>query len=281
MKKTLSALLACLAISGCSKVPAGNVGVKVYLLGGNKGIDSEELGPGRYWVGFNEDLYLFPTFTQNYEWTKDYRDGSETDESFTFQTREGLAVNADVGVTYRIDPAKVSLIFQKYRRGVEEITDQYLYNIVRDALVTNSSALPIESVYGAGKADLISNVQKVVSRSVEDLGILIERVYWLGELRLPPTVVTALNAKIEATQMAQQRRNEVEQARAEADKQIEVARGEAEARLAIAKAEAKSIRIKGAALRENPDLINLSAIEKWNGALPTVSSEAIPFINIK
>lgn len=52
--------------AGCSKVPAGEVGVKVYLLGTDKGVDHEVLGPGRYWIGINQDLYLFPIFTQNY-----------------------------------------------------------------------------------------------------------------------------------------------------------------------------------------------------------------------
>lgn len=49
---------------GCSKVEAGHVGVKVYLLGRDKGVDSEVLGVGRYWIGWNEDLYLFPTYQQ-------------------------------------------------------------------------------------------------------------------------------------------------------------------------------------------------------------------------
>ena len=66
------------AFTGCSKVPAGNVGIKVFLLGGAKGVDSQELGPGRYWIGWNEDLFLFPTWTQSYVWTKDPAEGSPT-----------------------------------------------------------------------------------------------------------------------------------------------------------------------------------------------------------
>ena len=50
---------------GCSRVPPGYVGVKVNLLGGAKGVDTEELGVGRYFIGPNTELHLFPTFTQN------------------------------------------------------------------------------------------------------------------------------------------------------------------------------------------------------------------------
>lgn len=280
MKKSLFVLAAMMLLSACTKVPAGNVGVKVFLLGGAKGVDTEELGPGLYWIGMNEELYLFPTFTQNYTWTKEPIDGDATDESITFQTIEGLSVNSDVGISYNVDPNKVSLLYQKYRKGIDEITDGYLRNMVRDALVTSASTRPIESVYGAGKAELIADVEKRVRSQVMPFGIQVERLYWAGNFRLPQSVIASIDAKITATQKAQQRQNEVAQAKAEADKEIEAARGTAQSALLVAEASAKAIRIKGDALRENPKLIELSAIEKWNGTLPTFmgGDGAVPFI---
>lgn len=282
MKKFMIAILVLLPIiQGCSDVPSGNVGVKVYKLGGNKGVDTEELGPGRYWIGINEELFIFPTFTQNYTWTKSSIEGSPNDESISFQTVEGMQVNADIGISYSIKPDRVSDIFQKYRKGVAEITSIYLRNMVRDALVTTASELKVENVYGKGKTELITAVEKMVRDQVSPFGINIEKIYWIGEIRLPPSVIQALNAKIGATQKAAQRENEVAQSRAEADKKIEEARGEAESRLAVAKAEAEAIRIKGEALRENPRLVELSAIEKWNGVLPQYSmGGAVPFIEL-
>lgn len=281
MKRFLILVALILATAACSKVPAGNVGIKAYLLGGSKGVDTEELGPGRYWIGINEELYLFPTFTQNYTWTKACADGDCTNEELGFQTVEGLAVTADVGISYRIDPARAALIFQKYRKGVDEITDLYLRNMVRDSLVKNASNMPVESVYGAGKTKLIEQVQRDVVAQVSPLGIVVEKVYWVGELRLPEVVAQSINAKIKATQMAQQRQNEVAQAKAEADKTIEAARGTAESNLTIARAEAEAIRIKGAALSQNPDILRMTAIEKWNGTLPRITGAgAVPFINV-
>lgn len=277
MKKILLAI-AVIMLSACSKVPSGNVGVKVFLLGGEKGVDTQVLGPGKYWIGMNEELFLFPTFTQNYTWLK----GQNEDESLSFQTIEGMSVNADVGISYAIDPVKVPVVFQKYRKGVNEITDIYLRNMVRDALVKAASDQPIETVYGKGKADLIAEVQKEVQDQVKDIGILVEKIYWVGDLRLPPTVVASINAKIQATQIAMQRENEVATARAEADKQIAQARGESESRLMIAKAEAESIKIKAEALKANANLVELNAVEKWDGKLPVnmYGSAPIPFLNI-
>lgn len=272
--------LGALSLTQCSKVPAGNVGVKFKLYGDGKG-SLQELQPGRYWVGWGYDLYTFPTFTQNYTWTRSATEGSPNDESLTFQTVEGLSVNADVGITYHINPDKVTTIFQKYRKGVNEITDIYLRNMVRDSLVKESSSLGIESVYGRGKASLIQSVQDDVDQQVLPTGIVIEKIYWIGELRLPPTVVASINAKIQATQMAEQRKNEIAQAQAEAAKEVAMAEGRAKAQLTIAGAEAQAIRLKGDALRANPNIIDMTAVEKWNGQLPTYTGGgAMPFIHV-
>ena len=274
--------LMCVALGGlaaCSYVPAGNVGIKVNLLGGDKGVDSEVLGVGRYWIGWNEDLYVFPTFMQNYVWTAGADEGSPNDESISFQTADGMTANADIGISYSIDPDKVSIIFQTYRRGVEEITDTFLRNMVRDALVKQSSNKPIEYVYGAGKSELLASVQKDVADQVAPLGINIGKIYWIGEIRLPPTVIDSINAKNAATQMAQQRQNEVAQAKAEADKKIEDARGEAESILRVAEAQAKANKLLAESL--TTEFVQYQAITKWDGQLPKMTgSAAFPFIDV-
>jgi len=260
------AILMAMVVS-CSKVPAGHVGVKVYLLGTDKGVDSEELGLGRYWIGINEELYLFPTFKQNYVWTATPTEGSLNDESITFQTKEGLSVNADVGITYCIDATKVNYIFQKYRRGVEEITDTFLRNYVRDAFNMVASEIPVEDVYGTGKKKLLEKVNDKVAGDLKEEGILIERIYAIGDFRLPTKVVESLNKKIEAIQRAEQREYELREAEAEAKKKI-----------AIARAEAEEIRLKTLSLTTL--LVKYEAIKKWDGKMPTATGGALPFIDI-
>ena len=274
---------------GCSKVPVGNVGIKVYLLGGSKGVDHEVLGAGQYWIGYNEDLYIFPTYSQNYVWTKSVDEGSKLDESITFGTREGLSISADIGITYSINQEKVALVFQKYRKGVTEITDIYLRNMVRDAIVKAASKKDVESIYGVGKADLIEEVENNVKDQVKDIGIIIERIYWVGDLRLPLTVTASINAKIQATQISMQRENEVKTAEAQAAIEVAQAKGQAEAKLTNARAEAESLKIQNEALKQSTDILELRRIEvsklaaeKWDGKLPTtmVPNSAMPFINI-
>lgn len=268
--------------TGClERVPSGHVGVKVFLLGGDKGVDNQELGVGRYWIGWNEELHIFPTFTQNYVWTLEATEGSPTDESITFQTKEGLSVNADIGIAYHIDPTKVSLIFQKYRKGVEEITDIYLRNIVRDAFVTVASNRPVEFVYGEGKSELRTEVENIVKAKVEPIGIIIEQISFVGNLRLPETVIRAINAKIEATQTAQMRENQLREAEAEARKKIAEAQGQAESIKLVAISQAEANRILSASITSN--LVEYKRIEKWNGIMPLymAGSMPTPMLNMK
>ena len=280
-KFLIAALFAVVGLSGvaCSKVPAGNVGVKVYLLGGSKGVDQEVLGVGRYWIGMNEELYLFPTFQQNYTWTRENVDGESGDESITFQTKEGMSVNADLGVSYSLESEKISIIFQKYRKGVNELTDVVLRNAVRSAFNEIGPNYTVEETYSGKKTELLDAVKKKVSDEFGPIGIKIDDIYLIGSMRLPENVLTALNSKIEATQRAQQRENELREAEAQAKKNVAEAEGQAKALLAKATAEAEANRLKQKTLTR--ELIEYEAIQRWNGELPTVTGGGtMPFINV-
>lgn len=102
-------------VSCISTVPAGYRGIKVYLLGNKKGVEEKQLGVGAYFMGPNQKLYTFPVFQQNYVWEKG--------NGINFQSKEGLDVSGDFGISYSLVADSVPAIFQKYRRGIEEITN--------------------------------------------------------------------------------------------------------------------------------------------------------------
>jgi regulator of protease activity HflC (stomatin/prohibitin superfamily) len=82
------------------------------------------------------------------------------------------------------------------------------------------------------------------------------------------------NDSIEKKQVAEQRaltaKNDLDRIRIEAEQRVTQARGEAEA-----------IRIQGEALQNNPRLVELEAVKKWDGKLPTTNlGGAIPFISV-
>lgn len=273
--KLFFAVLFLAFLTACSKVPAGNVGVKFDLYGGDKGVTGEVVGPGKYWLGWNEEMYLFPTFSQNVTWV--WQEGSN--ESITFQDREGTQINADVGITYYVDGSKADTVFQKYRKGIEEITDVYLRNMVRDAINAETSKMDVAEVYGMGKEDLMNRVTARVKSQVEEIGIKVEKIYWIGAMRLPETITQAINNKIEATQKAQQRENELQTAKAQAEIEREKARGEADAKLIAAEAEAKANKLVSQSVDSN--LVNYLQAQRWDGKLPQVTGGATPLIQLK
>lgn len=265
----LTIVLASMTLTGCvcDTVPAGHVGIKVYLLGGAKGVDHEVVGVGRYWIGINEQLFLFPTFEQNPKYT--LQSESDSGQSVEFQTREGMAVDADFSITYAIQAEKAAKVFQRYRSGIEEINRGPLRNILRDAVNEVASKLPVESVYGEGKVAMLDNVQTMVIARAEEAGITVSQVSLLGAMRLPEQVTTALNAKIEATQRAQQRENELREAEAAAKKEVATAEGRAQSLLTEAKAQAQANQILAESITNT--LVEYERVKKWNGVMPTVT----------
>lgn len=260
-------------VANIERVPVGHVGIKVHLVGDGKGVDTEELSPGRHFIGFNEQLFTFPTFTQTVGWTKENNPelGSPANEEFSFQTSEGMTAQADIGASVSVDPNKVNNLFQKFRKGMPEIMDLYVRRAVENALVEQAGKLEIESVYGNGKAELIGNVRDSVKKELAELGINLEKLYWIGAIRLPPQVVESINGKSKATQDAQKRENQVQTERAQADINRAKAQGEADSALIIAKAQAEANKLLSASLTtevlRHKQLENeAAAILKWNGA---------------
>lgn len=252
-------------------ISPGYVGVVVDLLGDNKGVESKELHVGMHWIAPWRSIYQFPIFEQNDTW-----EGER--ENFNFQTSEGMAVSADIGITYHLRPESIPLIFQRYRRGMDEITHVFIRNYIRDAINKSASKTRIEDLY-SGKESFFEDVESHVRQDLAPIGIELSRIYLIGRFHFPPTVISALNAKIEAVQRAQQRENELREAEAEAKKQI--AKAEGQARCAIVQAESESKANTLLSQSVTAELIQWQAVQKWDGKLPSVTSGATPFIQVK
>lgn len=252
-----------LSLSACGYVGPGEEGIIVNSLGDSKGVVTEPVGTGYHYLGWFSHLYTFPTFTQNYNWTDQNR------EQITFADSGGLSVVTDIGISYHVVPGKVPELFQKYRRGIEEITDIYLHNMVRDSLNEIGSKHPIEFIYGEGKSQIITDVQKAVEVQVKDYGIEVEKVYWIGQLHLPDAVTTSINNKIQATQLAQQKQNELVQAQADAAKVVATANGDAQSTLLKANAQAQANKALAASI--SPELTRYLEVQRWDGKLPMYS----------
>jgi regulator of protease activity HflC (stomatin/prohibitin superfamily) len=252
-------------------ISPGYVGVVVDLFGDSKGVETQELHVGIHWIAPWKTVYQFPIFEQNHTW--------EGREAFNFQTSEGLAISADIGITFHIRPNSIPNIFAKYRRGMDEITHNFIRNYIRDAINKSASKMKIEDLYGESKEKFFDQVQNQVRVELREIGFEISRIYLIGRFHFPETVVAALNQKIEAIQRAQQRENELREAEAEAKKQVAKASGQAQCVILQAESEAKANTVLSQSV--TAELIQWQAVQKWDGKLPSVTSGATPFIQVK
>src|SRR5579871_5366575 len=219
---------------GCStttRVDAGHVGIRVKLAGSDRGVQDMPIVTG--WVVYNpvsEQIVIFPTSVQNVVWTANPHEGRPVDESITFSSSEGVNVNADVGLSFHIEPSLAPRLYARFRQNdMIALADGYVRNAVREAFNDVASRMPVQEVYGAGKSKMRADVEQKCRDVLGKDGFVIDQLTINGTLRLPQNVADAINRAMEATQNAIQSENRVRQVKAEAEQAITKATGAAEA----------------------------------------------------
>jgi len=244
MKTSLKTLVligvSAIALAGCGQVKPGHVGIKVNQYGSDAGVSNQSLSVGTYFTPFGTTIYEYPVFTNTYTYTKSGTEGSSDNEEFNFQDKNGLGLSAGP-----------------------------LRNAIRNALVNRAAAMGVDEIYGPRKQELLNSVQNDVASYFAPYGLVVEKLFWAGNVRVPDVVLTQINNKIANEQQA-----------LAAQAQVATVQAEAQQRVAQADGEAKAISVQGEALRSNPEVLRLKAIEKWDGKLPQVTSGATPFIEV-
>jgi len=246
-----------LALSSCARVDVAHEGVKVNKLGGNKGVQAEALTTGRYWLTWNEVLYQYPVFTQTKIWTDDNREKSPLSEEFNITTRDGGTFSVDIGVNYHVAKGSAPIVFEKWRVGINQVTDVHIRRLIQDQFTKVGSTYTAFDVM-ANRTQIVESVETATRESLAKFGIVVEQVFMIG-IKAPPSIMRAMESKMQAVELTAQRQQEVEQAKAEAEKLVAAANGKAQA-----------INVEGEALRKNPTVLVARAIEKWNGRAPMV-----------
>jgi len=247
-------------LGGCwTDVSPGHVGLRVWKRGDMAG-KIEVLRVGRHSWAWRADDTFFPTYKQNYVWTKDSSEGSKHDQSITFPI-EGLEINIDVGIEFSVIEDEVGTIYSEYRQSLQGIADGVIRNYVRNSILNQVRKYKSMERFISENhiSELISNVQDDVRDYFKSRGIEISQIYLVGDPRYPRTVVKSIEAKIKATQQAIQRENELREAEAGARKKVARARATAEAN-----------KLLESSLTDK--IISRLWIEKWNGELPSVMS---------
>jgi len=278
-------------IVGCAKVEPGHVGVKINMMGDDRGVADIPLQTGLVWYNpFSTVIYEYPTFVQTEKWQIGTDDsGNQVDTSISFNSQDGMAIKAAVSVSYQLDGSKVPAFYVKFRSDdIRSWTYGYFRNVTRDAFNVIATDYTAEEIYSEKKGEFLDRVTVQVNQEVAEYGISVQQLGFIGALTLPQTMLNALNAKIEAVQQAQRAENELRQTEAEAAKNVAEAEGLAQARIARASAEAEANRLLTQSL--SPTLLRWrqlenerAAIDKWSGTVPQFAAgdNMVPFVNLK
>ncbi len=265
-------VLSVFLMSCYEQVDPGFVGVRTHQRGTRAG-EVEVLPVGRHdWV-FAITTTTYPTFKQNYVWTADKNEGSPNDESFTFAI-EGLKVTIDVGIEFSVIEADAGKVYSEYRKSLGELTDGAVRNYVRDQLnqaikpYTDMEKFITQNQMANQMADVMKEVESSTKNYFSTRGLEISQVYLIGSPNYPQKIVDAISRKVEATQNAIAKENELRESEAEAQKMKALAQGEADSLLVRARAEAEANNLLQKSLTK--EMLTLKYIEKWNGVEPTV-----------
>lgn len=188
--------------------------------------------------------------------------------SATAASKDLQNVTTIVALNYHLEADKVNKLWQSIGRDYKiRIIDPAIQEAVK-AVTSKYTAEELITKRPQVKEDARLALSERLSKefiTVDEFSIV--------NFDFSPSFNAAIEAKVSAEQNALASKNKLEQVKYEAEQRIVTAKGEAEA----IRIQAEAITSQGGA-----EYVNLKAVEKWNGTLPTyMMSGATPFINLK
>ncbi len=260
-----------LTLSNCSTtVQPGNVGVKIRTLGASAGVDPVPMPARWYLVGIGERIIQYPAIQRTYTYTRESDDRGTENEEISFSDNNALPMTADVQIVLRVDPQSAPALYTRYRLSFDQLFEGPIRNDVRSAIAAETELVPVEFLYKGGRQTVIQKALARVQRKWGPQGVTISQLDWIGNIRYPQVILDSIQAKTKADADTLAAQARVAVAKAEADAKVEEARGQAE-----------SNRLLAQSISTNPAVVQLRAIEKWDGRLPSVTGSGTPFINLQ
>jgi regulator of protease activity HflC (stomatin/prohibitin superfamily) len=192
-------------------------------------------------------------------------------------SRDQQPANLTVSVTYAVsDPSAIYEQYGDLDGATMRLIDPRMTSDVKTIFGQYDAVRAIQE-RAALNADVSSAVTASITGPVNIISVQIENIDFSEAYE--QSVEQRMLAQVEI----QRREQNLRTTEVEAQIARTRAEGEAEAIRLRGEAEAAAIRARADALRANADLVQLQAVEKWDGKLPTtmVPSTALPFIDLQ
>ena len=274
---TVATLSACMPFS----VDEGEIGLVTKY-----GEIIETKTAGLHWRSWLEDDITFSTREQKIVLGAFDEKGDLT-SGISAYTRDTQTVTTALTITYKLtDPVAV---YRNYRT-TQNMINQLLEPRSRQALEVVFSDYTAQRAL-ENRAKLTTDITNQIREAVKGYPIettAVQSVIQFNkeyEKRVEESVQK--NVAIQTAErelLIQQKQAEIVKvnAQAKADAEVIQAKADAEKVRLAGEAEAAAIRAKGEALKENRQLVDLTAAEKWNGVLPSTMTpnSAVPFVKL-
>ena len=182
-------------------------------------------------------------------------------------TKDIQQVHTDIVINYRMSPAKVPHIYKEFGLDVDTKVLGPAINESFKSAVGHYTSEELITKRDAVNADIMSRL----GEKLAPFNIVVNNVS-LVNFGFSKAYQEAIEQKVIATQ-----------AKLRADQDYERIQVEAKSRIAQAKGEAEAIAIQASAIQHQGGAayVQLQAIEKWDGKLPSVMGAGpTPFINV-
>lgn len=194
-----------------------------------------------------------------------------------------------ISVNYRIPVDQVELVYANYGGAdgvVSRLLDRQVYEQVKTVFGQFNAVTSIQD-RGRLNAEIETAIRDAVNGPIIIESVQIENIDFSAAYE--ESIEQRMLAEVEVQKLRQNAEREkvqaeitVTQAQAKADSTRANAQAEADAIRLRGEAEADAIKKRGDALRENPNLVDLTKAERWDGKLPqtVVPNGTLPFIEM-
>jgi regulator of protease activity HflC (stomatin/prohibitin superfamily) len=222
-------------------------------------------------VPFIESVRVLETRTRTINYDQNGQEGDSTGSSaLTGASKDLQDVSIGVMVNYKLNATKAENIFNQYKTN-ENFEINVIEPIIRETVKSVSAQYTAEELV-TKRLEYSDKVTALLSERFTTKDSVLER-FSITNFEFSKAFSQAIEAKVTAVQTAEAARNKLEQVKFEAQQTVEKAKADAEA----IRISAQAINSQGGA-----DYVNLKAVEKWNGVLPTqmIPGATVPFLNL-
>jgi len=245
----VGAMILLISINAFSVVGAGERGIIFSQISGIKDIT---LGEGIHFkVPFVEELITMDIRVQKAE------------TRAPAASKDLQNISSTIAVNFHIDPDRAHRVYQQIGTNFK---DRVIDPAVLESVKAITAGFTAEELI-ARRGEVKDLTQASLSERLAKFNIFVDELSIIDF-----SFSDEFNRAIEAKQTAEQRA-------LEAKRDLDRIKIEAEQRVTQARAESDAQRLQRETI--TPILIQLRAIEKWNGVLPQVTSGATPFIDVK